>query len=293
MLTAILWITLAASIILLIAVASPIRVSCNAIYKEENRDTDLRAAAYYLHPLILRIEYSSTEERFKLFILGFEKRRRVDEDINAEDTDADGDDIFTDSIDTDDIGTDVFDTDDISIDDIGTDSICTDGINTGSINNEENINTTVNSESDTDTKEKKKPFSLSKIKSMINDVKDNRIYKILGDKPLRKKLLRWLKRSLARAIRAVSFEKLKIHVRIGMADPAALGKIYGYFSATKSALTQQYYHIDLSMEPVFMEKRLDIDSELKIKTTLSTIMWQLTVIAATFPYFKVWRIIRK
>ena len=279
MLTALLWITLAASTLLLIAVASPIRASCKAVYKENERNTQLRAAAYYLNPLILRIEYSSADERFKLFILGFEKRRGVNKDIDAEDTGASG--IDTDNISIDDIGTDGIDTNSIDTDNISTNSISTDDINTGSINT-----------NDTDAKEKTTRFSLSKIKSMINNIKRNRIYKIAADKPLRKKLLRWLKSSFTRVIRAVSFEKLKIHARIGMADPAALGKIYGYFSATKSALTPQHYHIDLSMEPIFMEKRLDIDSELKIKTTLSTILWQMIMIAATFPYWKVWKIIK-
>jgi len=289
MLTALLWITLAASTLLLIAVASPIRASCKAVYKENERNTQLRAAAYYLNPLILRIEYSSADERFKLFILGFEKRRGVNKDIDAEDTGASG--IDTDNISIDDIGTDGIDTNSISTDNISTNSIDTNNISTNSISTDD-INTGSINTNDTDAKEKTTRFSLSKIKSMINNIKRNRIYKIAADKPLRKKLLRWLKSSFTRVIRAVSFEKLKIHARIGMADPAALGKIYGYFSATKSALTPQHYHIDLSMEPIFMEKRLDIDSELKIKTTLSTILWQLIMIAATFPYLRVWKIIK-
>jgi len=289
-LTALLWITLAASIIALIAIASPIRVSCKAIYKENRGDNCLYAAAHYMHPLILRMEYSSTDNQAKLFILGFEKRRGVNkDDINAEDIGASGIDtenISTDSIGIDDIRTDGIDTNSISTDNIstnsiGTDSIRTDDINTGGINTD-----------DADAKEKTTRFSLSKIKSAINNIKRNRLYKIISDKPMRKKLLRWLKRLFARAIRAISLEKLKIHARIGITDPTTLGKIYGYFSATKSALTPQHYHIDLSMEPVFTEKCLDINSELKIKTTLSTILWQLTVIAATFPYWKVRRIIK-
>ena len=133
---------------------------------------------------------------------------------------------------------------------------------------------------------------MSSIKSKIDDIKRHRAYKVISNKPLRKKLLRWLKRSTVHAIRIASFKKLKVHVKVGTRDPATLGKIYGYFSAAKSALALQNYHADLTMEPIFTEKRLDIDSELKLKTTLSIILWRLIAIAATFPYLRVRKIIR-
>jgi len=276
MLTALLWTTLIASAILLIAIASPIRLSCKAVYNEGKQNTELRAAAHYIHPLFLRTEYSTKDGEFKIFIFGFEKKRGGGKE-----------DIVTENI-----GTNGIDTKDTNTDGINTDGINTDGANTDSIDTDGSIDTEdMNTSDDTDTKEKK--FSLvSKIKSKIDDIKRNKAYKAIGNKPLREKLLRWLKRSSIRVVRAISFEKLKIHVRIGLNDPAALGKMYGYFSAAQSASALQHYRADLSMTPIFTEKCLDIDSELSIKTTLSIILWQLTAIAATFPYWRVWKITR-
>lgn len=283
MLAVLLWITLAASILLLAAVAAPIRVSCKAVYTEEGSDTELNAAACYLHPAILRAEYSSADEQVKFFILGSERKSgggkddKDDQDIRAEDTGAN-------SINADDTDTEDLDIGSIDIEDIDADSINIDDADT-----KENIDAAGNdtdSNPDTDAKEEK-PFSLSKIKSTIGDIKRNRFYKIISNKPMRKKLLRWLKRSFSHVTRAVSFEKFKLHARIGLQDPATLGRIYGCVSAAQSALTPRRYNIDLSIEPIFTEKRLDIDLELRIKTTLSIILWQLIMIAATFPYLRV------
>jgi hypothetical protein len=303
-LTTLLWITLIALIILLIAVASPIKVSCKAVYKESEHNTEFRAAAHYLHPLILKTEYSTETEEFYLFILGFKKRFGDDkdnqgidtEDINIGDVDVnniDTDDINTNSIDTNSIDTNDVNTEDVYTNSIDTNNIDTDGVNTNDINTNEINTDSINTEDTDKSDAKEKKISLmSKIKSKINDIKRHRAYKIISNKPLLKKLLRWLKRSSVRAIRTVSLKKLKLHIRIGLQDPAKLGKIYGYFSATQSALTPQHYRVDLNMTPVFTEKCLSIDSELEIKTTLSTILWQLTMIAVTFPYWRVWRIIR-
>jgi hypothetical protein len=297
-LTAIAWIILIISIILLITIASPIRLSCKAAYSETSHNTSFSVTAHYINPLILRIEYSSKEdEHIRLFILGFEKKRRDnDDDVDTKTERDDGIDIDN----TSDINTDSVNDNDINTNGINTSDVNTDGINDNvddtifdDINTNNNINTDdINTTDDTDTKNdadaKGKIRSLlSSIKSKIDYIKRSRIYKIVRNKPLREKLLRWLKRSAVHAIRIASFEKLKVHVKIGTHDPAALGKIYGYFHATKSALALQNYKADLSMEPIFMEKRLDIDSELKLKTTLSIILWRLIAIAATFPYLKI------
>jgi len=289
-LTAILWITLIALTVLLIAIASPIQASCKAVYTEGKRDTEFRAAAYYMHPLVLRAEYSAEDERFDIFILGFKKKR------GGSTGDQDGQGIDTEDIDTRDVDKDGINTNVINTEDTNTDGINKDGINTKDVNtngidsnsiNTDNINTSGN----TEIKEEKVPL-MSRIKSKINDIKSRRVYKIISNKPLRKKLLRWLKRSSIRVMRTVSIKKLKLHIRLGIQNPATLGKMYGYFSAAQSALTLQRYRVDLDMEPIFMEKCLSIDSELKIKTTLSTILWQLAMIAVTFPYLRVRKIIR-
>ncbi len=293
MITTILWITLIASIILLIAVASPIRLSCKVAYGKNGRDADFYAVAHYPHPRILRAEYSAANG-LKFFILGFEKG---DGDRNANNDDTRNNDIDnTDDINgTDGINAENTDTEDVNAKDINNTDVInakntdTEDVNTNDINNTKSINTeteNVNHEKSRDTKEKRRSIS-SKIRSGINGVKRHNLYKILRNKPLRKKLSRWIKRSLVRAVRIVSVETLKLRMRIGLRDPATLGKIYGWFLATQSALSLRDYRIDLSVDPVFTEDCLHIDSELKIKTTPSIILWQLAIIAVTFPYWKV------
>jgi hypothetical protein len=285
-LTALLWTTLIASTVLLVVIASPIRLSLKAVYGEDGRNTELRAAIHCLHPLILKAEYSSTEERVRLFIFGFEKKHGVKKDGQG-DTDINTDSINSinnaDSTGTDNINTDGIYTDDANTDGMNTNSVNTDAPNTDGIDTK-NINTPGSKENNGSL--------ISKIMSKINDIKRHKVYKITGNRPLREKLLRRLKRSLIRVTRVISIEKLKLHVRAGLRDPATLGKMYGYFAAANSALALQRCRVDLSMTPVFTQKCLYIDSELKIRTTLSVILWQLTAIAAIFPYWEVRKIIK-
>jgi hypothetical protein len=259
-----------------------------------------------MHPLLLRAEYLSADGQLRFFVLGFEKKRRG---INTDGANADGvntNGISTDSVDTDGIKTNDANADGISTNDINTNAVNTDGISTNGINtdnvNADDVNTNgVNTDSintkdlnngSAGTKEKKRSL-LSMIKSKINDIKRLRAYKIISNKPLREKLLRWLKDSSIRAVRSISFERLRLRLRAGARDPAALGRMYGYFSAARSALALRSHDVDLSMEPVFTERCLEIDSELEIKTTPSAILWNSAVIAATFPYLRLRKALRK
>jgi hypothetical protein len=273
--TTLLWIALAASTALLFAIASPIRLSGKASFHGQDGDTGFSALFYFLHPWIFRVEYSPEGTRF--FILGFRRKKRaaaVNADSGAADAFKTSGNVAEDAA-----GGNAAHTDAVKADDAGAD--------TGNGGNGIGGNGGGSAPS---AGGKKRPLS-AKFKSKINAIKRNRAYRVASDKPLRGKLWRWLKRSLRRALRAASIEKLKVHAKIGLRDPAALGKAYGYFSAAKRALAPRNRSIDLSMEPIFNENRFDIDSEFAVKTTLSTILWQLMAIAATFPYrrfFKVW-----
>jgi len=306
--TVILWIVLTVLIILLIIIASPIRIFCEAAYRDGG-GTNFNILAHYLHPLIIRMEYSSEDGQKNWFILGFKKKKRgggqegvgvngvVDDDVSDVGVDSvdsvDRKDVHTGNVGTDNVNnvkadnvsTNSVSTDNVSADNVSTDHISTDNVNT------DNISTDNTSTDDTNTKKKKNSL-LSRIKSKINDIKRSRVYKIISNKPLRNKLLRWLKSSIVRLIRIVPLKNLKLHAKIGVNDPAELGKICGYFYAARSVLTLRNYNVDMSMEPIFTEKRLDIDSELKIRTTISIIIWHLAAILATFPYLRVrkaWR----
>ncbi|MCL2218270.1 MAG: hypothetical protein FWB94_00065 [Chitinispirillia bacterium] len=134
---------------------------------------------------------------------------------------------------------------------------------------------------------------VSKIKKRVNRVKKNKIYKLATDKPLRKKVYRWLRRLLACTFKILLFDHLRLRVRAGYPDPAALGKAYGYFIAAREALQLRSASVDLSMEPVFTENCLNIDARAAGRTTLSIIFWHITVVVLTFPYWRAYRVIRK
>jgi hypothetical protein len=271
------------SVVFLIAIGSPIRFSGRAAYRGNGHNTEFCARVYYLHPVVFSAAYSSADERTRVVILGFKMGQGEsgadtinNRDINTETAQADD---SAGAEKTDAMEAQVYETDiDTNSAQFGdTDTEKTEKADTYKSNGQ---------------KKKRRPF-LPRLTDAINGIKRRRAYKIIRNKPLRKKLLRWLKRTVGCALRTVSFEKFKLHARVGMRDPAALGKMYGYFSAAQSALALGDYNINLSMEPVFMEKSLEIDSETASKTTLAAVLQLLTVIAATFPYWQTYKAIRK
>jgi len=150
----------------------------------------------------------------------------------------------------------------------------------------------INTDKKRTTSKPKKPSLRSRIKKRISSIKANKYYRLASDKPLRKKIIKWEKRLIACTIKMISFEYFRLHTRVGYGNPAALGKAYGYFIATREALALRSYSVDLEMEPVFTEECFDIDAKVAGGTTLSVILWYLLVIAATFPYLRVRKVIK-
>lgn len=304
MVTTILWIALAVLTVLLIVIASPIRFSGRAAYRQGGRygdgyHTEFSASAYYLHPFLLKVEYSSADERARLVVLGFKRtlggadKKKDDADKTRNDG-ADAKNIDTANEQDDGHGDQSVNPkntrdDDTDTENINTTDDQTDGDSDKSARDDD-IDTENGSTANDQTKKKQRGGLSSRIKTAIDDIKRNKAYKIIRDKPLRGKLLRWLRRLATCALRLVSFERFKLHARVGMRDPTVLGSLYGCFYAAKSALaTRKRSAVDLAMEPVFTEKCLDIDSEAELKTSLSEGLWLLTVAAGTFPYLRVYR----
>jgi hypothetical protein len=254
---ALLWITLIAATALLILIASPIRLSVKAAYRGDNDDISFNASACYIHPRVLRVDYSSADEGARVFIFGFRRKKRGGHDP-AGDGDA---------------------PDDASNGQPQTAPTIAQGAN------DDTPADPAPEAGDDDAPNADAPKGrASTIKDNINALKNGRAYRIFRDKPLRRKVSRWLKRSMRRALRTVSIEKFRLRAAIGLRNPATTGMAYGYFSAVKSALALKNPSIDISMEPTFTERRFDINSDLTIRTTPSTILWQLSAIAATCPY---------
>ena len=93
-------------------------------------------------------------------------------------------------------------------------------------------------------------------------------------------------------MRLIRFDYLKADIEAGLTDPVHTGKMYGYFTAIKSAMVLEQRSCDLYLKPVFMKNHLEFDCSIAFKTT----MWRLCVpviyAVVFFPYIhtrRLWR----
>jgi len=316
--TTLLWILLILAIAALVVISSPIRFGIAASF----RKSKLSGGGFrvsYIHPALFAYEYSSKghKERARFFGLNpkwfrWKKRPRKDSgsisDVNTG--------IYTDKTD----GNNGVNTDDnnYSIDDININTnvndtannnganIDSDTDNSNSINdvntNNTNINNNANKVNNPSTSNDDDSIMTEMIHRMEH-IKDDPIYKktvdklsdmksslshsYLKDRVFRRKFFKWLKLVLNRALTAVRLEKLKLRATVGFADPAKVGKMYGYFMAAKSALTLRNRAVIMEMEPVFTEKRLEADIELAGRTSAAVIISHTLAVALTFPYLRI------
>jgi hypothetical protein len=107
---------------------------------------------------------------------------------------------------------------------------------------------------------------------------------------------RWCLRLLKLFFGLVRFDHFRLHAMAGMEDPAALGKIYGWYGAANSALFGKKKNVDIRFEPRFQGAELALDGSIGLRTSIARILTPLIVALVTFPYirvFLVWRRIRK
>jgi len=324
MMTIFLWAVLITAILFLIVIASPLRFGVRVSYSKP-RQPEFEAWLSYVHPAVLTYKYSSDEEQPILAVFGRawgRKRRKgsgVDNIDNADNIDGVGDVNNVNNIGN---GGNINDNsvnNDISSDDMTVNSNpAGDGVNTSNINenaavdNTADINNTndaavdnasdINNTSDKNSgnggdsgKKQKSPkiSIITRIRQRIDAVRQHRLYRLATDKIFVKKFFRWLLRGVSGIFKFVSIDRLRLRASIGLRDPAALGKLYGYFIAAASALELRGGRgrvIDLAMEPVFTEERLEIDCEMAGGATPSVALWHSLVMLFTFPYWRAWRV---
>jgi len=132
----------------------------------------------------------------------------------------------------------------------------------------------------------------NKIKRSINKIKKSKPYRFLSDAVLRKKIKSWLGRCLKSTMKVIVFHRLRIWAKVGLNNPAALGKLCGYFSAARSALSLRDRKVDMTLEPLFMKEALEFEVELRGATSIIRAASCFFMAAFTFPYirtYKVWR----
>jgi hypothetical protein len=234
-----------------------------------------------MHPQILRAEFTPADGTVKVFVFGFERKKKPGGGIDKED---DGEKDNGKDSEKDGIGVSE------GIEE-SAERPRNDDIDDGGIAPPGAVDPPSGAGESGDVKKKRALFS--RVKSRFDAVKRSRLYGVFCNRPLRERLMRWIRSSLARVLRVVSIERLKLRARVGMRDPAALGRLYGYFSAARSALVSGSRNVELAMEPVFTEKRLDVDFEIRAKTTPSVVLWNLAALAATFPYRRLRRAMKR
>lgn len=117
--------------------------------------------------------------------------------------------------------------------------------------------------------------------------KEGRIYYMLRQTKLYKKLWRWIIGVGRAGLRIIMFKTLRFNATIGTDDPALTGKIYGYWTAFYHGIElDRSKHFKISVLPEFTRECIDIDLDIKAKTSLARLMVPFMVAVFTFPYIR-------
>ena len=318
MTTVFLWAVLITATLFLITIASPLRFWVKLRYRKPGKP-EYMAWASYIHPAVITYKYSSEEEQPQFLVFGrawVRKKRKGDcvdniddaNNINSagdankidDDTSGDGAVVKSESGNGNTSPKSIGD----GTGDVSNINNTSNTGNTGNINdtNDGNDNDTVSNTNGKNAGGKgQKPPSppklsiISRIKQRISAIKKHRLYKLAADMVFIKKFSGWLLRGAAGIFKFVSFDRFRLRASVGMRDPAALGKLYGYFIAAASALELRGGRgrgVDLAMEPVFTEERMDVDCEMAGSVTPSVVLWHSLAMLFTFPYWRVLRVMR-
>jgi len=275
MLTVFLWILLIAATVTLIVIASPIRIGGSAGFSRSGGEYEYSFEGSYIHPLIFKAVYSSKNEHPRVSFLGFtvwprkKKKKNTDDDTNANiETDR-----YNDTVDATDSRNTPPDANQDSARDAHPAHIPQPPEDTNAGGTDEHPKT---------PETPKKKSLRVRIKKRIDIIRKHTVYRLLSDKPMQKKMRRQVTRLLAGILKLISIDSFKLRTKLGYRDPAALGRIYGYFIAARAALELQNRSVDISMEPVFTEECFEIEGALALKTTLSTLTQQCIIILLAY-----------
>ncbi|MDR3013250.1 MAG: DUF2953 domain-containing protein [Chitinispirillales bacterium] len=296
MITVLLWIAMILAILLIAVLAAPIRFGINAEYRK-NGPFVCDFWCSYVHPAIFRYVWLPENDGEQIWIFGM-KRRKKDEDMGIDDDTDSNNGIDIDKDAGNDEASDDNNRKEVSQKPPSQTSEAAPRLETPPLSVDKDTAAENTVRPKIKSGGKKKASYISRIRTFIRthvkNIRSHYSYKIIRDKPLRNKLIRWLWRLPARLLAPLTLKKLRLHAIAGFHDPAATGKLYGYFSAARSAVIRRGGVIDVSLEPVFMENRLEIDADITAKTTAAALLWWwVGVLLFTFPVYRVYRIFRE
>jgi hypothetical protein len=147
---------------------------------------------------------------------------------------------------------------------------------------------------------KKKEGLIAKLRSIRDRYRNGSLRKalfFLRQGPWRRKILRWLGRTISPLFHLFTVRHMRIHVRASLPEPSATGKLFGYWTGISHALIyDKMKKHEIVFEPVFNKECLDVEASLRIQTSLLRFMAPVIIMVVTFPYFstlRVWLAIRK
>jgi len=288
MLTVFLWIALIFLFLLFLLAILPIRFNASAKYAG-SECFNYEFVVSYFHPLFLKLRYSSENgDALKLLWKTFKlDQKKESEELRNESSEA------------------IRDTDKKTIEPrqfseserSSEESEEKSNYDSESVRSQNSESVKIYDETHEESEFQEEQASIfSKIKRSVEKIKKSKAYQFLSDAVLRKKVKSWLGRCLKSTMRVIVFSRLKIWAKAGLKDPAALGKLCGYFSAARSALSLRKRKVDMTLEPLFMKEVLEFEIELKGGTSLFRAISCSLIALVTFPYirtYKVWRQIKK
>ena len=281
MLTVFLWIIFGLLILLLLAAIPPIRFGASAKYVSSVR-FNYEFFVSYFHPMFLRLIYSS-EHGGALKILGktFKLKQKKEDERSSESSE------YNENINK----KAAEPQESESEPPIEYEEKSDYEYESAESQKRESAKVLEETREGSEPEEKRVPL-FDRIKKRVNKIKRSKAYLFLSDAVWRKKIKSWLGRFLKGALTVVVFNRLRIRVKVGLKDPAALGKLCGYFGAVRSALSLHGRKADIALEPLFMRESLEFEAELRGGTSLLRAASCFFVAVLTFPYirtYKLWR----
>jgi hypothetical protein len=132
---------------------------------------------------------------------------------------------------------------------------------------------------------------------LIERIRKSKFFFFIHQQKTGMKLYRWGLRVIKLLFTMVKFDLFSCRTRLGLDDPAEMGKIYGYFIALKNGLgIDGKRKIDLTMEPVFEKTLFELQGRIQVHTSLFRALIPVAAAVCTFPYlstFIVWRKFKK
>ncbi|MFP4162896.1 MAG: hypothetical protein ACLFVE_02850 [Chitinispirillaceae bacterium] len=268
--TILLWILIAFALLVLLFLLAPMRLDLAATCEKTKCDAEIFFS--YLHPLLFSFCYSSKEASPRVRIFGKLMKRseaetqEQEESLAREAAAQEMSDAATEQ-----------------------NEECEEGV--AEVSDEQEPSLEHYAEDENESSGEEGELEGEKV-VFFERIRKSRLYRFARNKKWRKKIVAWLGRVGRSFCRFIRFDFFMLHFRLGLKDPALLGKLYGYLAAFRSALEMRNRSVDLSMETVFMQDLVEFETRVRFRTSVYRILAPFMVALFTMPYLSTYRLWR-